>query len=95
MAFVRYQLATGSNLRTLTVVDTFSRFSLAVVPWFGFRAPEVIEMLERVCNKVGYRTSIRVDQVSEFVSRDFDRGPMPSTSIVGLRPFGFKDRSVR
>ena len=37
MDFVHDQLATGSKLRILTVVDTFSRFSPAVVPRFGFR----------------------------------------------------------
>jgi transposase InsO family protein len=69
---VHDQLATGSKLRILTVVDTFSRFSPAVVPWFGFRAPDVIEVLERVCSEVGYPASIRIDQGSEFFSRDLD-----------------------
>jgi putative transposase len=72
MDFVHDQLATGSKLRILTVVDTFSRFSPAVVPRFGFRAPDVIEVLERVCSEVGYPGSIRVDQGSEFISRDLD-----------------------
>ena len=72
MDFVHDQLATGSKLRILTVVDTFSRFSPAVVPRFSFRAPDVIDVLERVCGKLGYPASIRVDQGSEFVSRDLD-----------------------
>ncbi len=66
------QLATGSKLRILTVVDTFRRFSLAVVPRFGFRVPDMIEVLERVCGEVGYPAPIRVDQGSEFISRDLD-----------------------
>jgi len=37
------------------VVDTYSRFSPAVVPRFRFRAPDVIEVLERVCTESGYR----------------------------------------
>ena len=48
MDFVHELLATGSKLRILTVIDTFSRFSPAVVPRFSFRA-EVIEVLDRVC----------------------------------------------
>lgn len=72
MDFVHDQLATGPNLRILTVVDTFSRFSPAVVPWFSFRAPDVVKVLERVCGEVGYPASIRVDQGSEFISRDLD-----------------------
>ena len=72
MDFVHDQLATGSKLRILTVIDTYSRFSPAVVPGFSFRAPDVIEVLDRVCGEVGYPASIRVDQGSEFVSRDLD-----------------------
>jgi len=70
--FVHDQLASGSKLRILTVVDTFSRFSPAVVPRFAFRAPDVIEVLERVCSEVGYPGSIRVDQGCEFISHDLD-----------------------
>ena len=72
MDFVHDQLATGSKLRILTVIDTYSRFSPAVVPRFSFRAPDVIEVLDRVCSEVGYPASIRVDQGSEFISRDLD-----------------------
>lgn len=36
MDFVHDQLATGSKLRILTLIDTFSRFSPAVVPRFSF-----------------------------------------------------------
>ena len=72
MDFVHDQLATGPKLRILTVVDTFSRFSPAVVPRFSFRAPDVVEVLERVCNEVGYPASIRIDQDSEFISRELD-----------------------
>ena len=53
MDFVHDQLATGSKLRILTVLDTFSRFSPAVVPRFSFRAPDVVEVLEQVCSEVG------------------------------------------
>ncbi|WP_408641938.1 integrase catalytic domain-containing protein [Sphingomonas radiodurans] len=72
MDFVHDQLAVGSKLRILTVIDTCSRFSPAVVPRFNFLAPDVIEVLERVRGEVGYAASIRLDQASEFVSRDLD-----------------------
>jgi putative transposase len=32
----------------------------------------VVQTLERVCAKTGYPTPIRVDQGSEFISRDLD-----------------------
>ncbi len=72
MDFVHDQLATGPKLRILTIVDTFSRYAPAVVPRFRFRAPDVVEVLERVCAEIGYPGSIRVDQGSEFISRELD-----------------------
>ena len=72
MDFVHDQLATGRKLRVLTIVDTFSRYAPAVEPRFGYRAPDVIEVLERVGREIGFPKSIRVDQGSEFVSRDLD-----------------------
>ena len=72
MDFVHDQLATGRKLRILTIVDTFSRFSPAVDPRFSYRGEDVVLALEKVCRQVGYPQSIRVDQGSEFISRDLD-----------------------
>jgi putative transposase len=72
MDFVHDQLATGRKLRVLTVVDIFSRFSPALAPRFTFRGTDVVEILERVCNEVGFPATIRVDQGTEFVSRELD-----------------------
>ena len=72
MDFVHDQLATGRKLRVLTIVDIFSRFSPALEPRFTFRGTDVVEILERVCNEVGFPATIRVDQGTEFVSRDLD-----------------------
>ena len=56
----------------LTIVDTFSRFSPALIPRISFRGTDVVEVLERVGREVGLPTTIRVDQGTEFVSRDLD-----------------------
>jgi putative transposase len=72
MDFVHDQLATGTKLRVLTIIDTFSRFSPAIEPRFNFRGADVVEVLERVGREVGLPAVIRVDQGSEFVSRDLD-----------------------
>jgi putative transposase len=56
----------------LTVVDTFSRFSPIIDPRFSYRAENVVQALERICTNIGYPKTIRVDQGSEFVSRDMD-----------------------
>jgi putative transposase len=56
----------------MTIVDTFSRYSPAVEPRFNFRGTDVVEVLERVGRTIGFPAAIRVDQGSEFVSRDLD-----------------------
>jgi putative transposase len=72
MDFVHDQLATGKKIRVLTVVDIFSRFAPIVDPRFSYRAQDVVAVLEQTCSTSGYPTTIRVDQGSEFVSRDLD-----------------------
>jgi putative transposase len=72
MDFVHDQLATGKKLRILTIIDTWSRFSPATDPRFSYRGEDVVATLERICREHGYPQSIRVDQGSEFISRDLD-----------------------
>jgi len=72
MDFVHDQLATGQKIRVLTAVDIFSRFSPVIDPRFSYRAEDVVATLERICVATGYPKTIRVDQGSEFVSRDLD-----------------------
>jgi putative transposase len=72
MDFVHDQLATGTKIRILTIVDTFSRFSPVIDPRLSYRGEDVVQTLERVCKMLGYPKTIRVDQGSEFVSRDLD-----------------------
>ena len=56
----------------LTVVDTFSRYVPVLDPRFSYRAEDVVRTLEQVCPRIGYPKTIRVDQGTEFVSRDLD-----------------------
>jgi Transposase and inactivated derivatives len=72
MDFVHDQLATGRKIRVLTIVDTFSRYAPALDARFSYRGEDVVATLEQVCRQVGYPKTIRVDQGSEFVSRDLD-----------------------
>jgi putative transposase len=72
MDFVHDQLAMGTKIRILTIVDTFSRFSPAVEARFRFRGCDVVETLERIGREHGLPKAIRVDQGSEFVKRDLD-----------------------
>lgn len=72
MDFVHDQLATGRKIRILTIVDTYTRFSPALEPRFSFKAEDVVAVLERVGREHGFPKAIRVDQGTEFVSRDLD-----------------------
>ena len=72
MDFVHDQLATGRKIRVLTVVDTFSRYVPVLDVRFSYRAENLVQTLEEVCKQAGYPKTIRVDQGSEFISRDLD-----------------------
>jgi len=72
MDFVHDQLATGSKIRILTIVDTCSRYVPALDARFSDRAEDVVRTLEQVCPEIGHPRIIRVDNGSEFISRDLD-----------------------
>ena len=72
MDFVHDQLALSKKLRILTIVDTHSRYCPATDVRFQYRGEDVAQTLERICTKVGYPKTIRVDNGSEFISRDLD-----------------------
>jgi len=93
MDFVHAQLATGRKIRILTVVDTFSRFSPAVDARSSYRGEDVVQTLERICRQVGYPAVIRVDNGSEFISRDlnlwaYHKGVVLDFSRHGRHPSG-------
>ncbi len=72
MDFVHDQLATRKKLRILAVVDTHSRYCPATDAQFTYRGEDVVQTLERICKRTGYPKTIRVDNGSEFISRDLD-----------------------
>lgn len=72
MDFLHDQLATGHKIRVLAVVDTYSRFSPVLDARLTYRGEDVVRTLGEACRRVGYPKSIRVDQGSEFISRDLD-----------------------
>ena len=72
MDFVHDQLATGTKLRILTVIDTFSRFVPIVDPRLSYKGEDVVNSLELACRKHGYPKSIRVDNGPEFISKNLD-----------------------
>ncbi len=62
----------GMNGRFWAYVVSSARFSPAIDSRFGHRSEDVVRTLERVCKETGYPKAIRVDQRSEFISRDLD-----------------------
>lgn len=72
MAFVHDQLAMGKKLRVLTIVDTHSRYSPATAARFTYRGEDLVPTLEPRCGRIGHPQTIRVDNGSEFISRDLD-----------------------
>ena len=53
-------------------MDTVSRYVPVLDPRFSYRGEDVVRTLEQVCPRIGTPKTIRVDQGSEFVSRDLD-----------------------
>jgi putative transposase len=72
MDFMADQLFQGQRFRILTLVDNFSRESLAVRAAQRFRGDDVVKVLETVTAERGLPTTIRVDNGPEFVSKSLD-----------------------
>ena len=67
--FVSDTLATGQTFRVLTVIDEYTRESLAIEGDTSLPALRVIRVLERLSEGRGRPEEIRVDHGPEFVSR--------------------------
>jgi putative transposase len=72
MDFVADQLANGSKFRTLTIVDVFSKESLAIEVGQKLRGEDVVAMLNRLVAQRGAPKYIFVDNGSEFSGRLMD-----------------------
>jgi putative transposase len=72
MDFVSDTLSNGRRFRCLTIIDEFSRESLAIHTAHSIPAVRVIEVLERLRQERGLPQVIMTDNGSEFTSRAFD-----------------------
>ena len=73
MDFVNDELTSGEKIRMLTIVDHFSRESVAVDVGKSLRAAQVIDCLSRLKNTRGLPKIIIVDNGSEFSGKEMDR----------------------
>ena len=72
MDFVHDQVYDGRKIRILNIIDAYTRFVPAIGVRDSYTGADVVETLERVCSRLGYPKSIRVNQGPEFVSKDLD-----------------------
>ena len=72
MDFMADQLFDGRRFRLLTLVDNFSRESLAIRVGQSLRGVDVARMLDEVVSKRGAPEEIRLDNGPEFISKELD-----------------------
>ena len=71
MDFVHDQLATGQRIRTLTIIDSFTRECLGLEVDTSLPSVRVIRALEQIAERRGLPLSIRSDNGPEFTSRRY------------------------
>lgn len=70
--FMQDTLSSGRRFRCLTILDEYSRESLAIHVAHSIPAPAVVDVLERLHYERGLPKTIVTDNGSEFTSRAFD-----------------------
>ena len=73
MDFVSDELFDGRRIRLLTIVDNFTRESLAIEVAAGIGGQRVVEVLSRLNQERGRPRTIRVDNGPEFTSKRLDQ----------------------
>jgi putative transposase len=72
MDFVADQLVDGRRFRVLTIVDNFTRESLALYAGQSIKSDDVVNVLDELISHRGKPKRIQVDNGSEFTSRSMD-----------------------
>ncbi len=72
MGFAADQLFNGQKIRALTVVDNFSRESVAITVDYALKATDVVATLNHLKSLRGTPKRIQIDNGSEFISHALD-----------------------
>ena len=72
MDFVADQLVDGRRFRVLTIVDNFTRESLALYADQSIKGDDVVAVLDEIVAHRGKPVRIQVDNGTEFTSRSMD-----------------------
>ena len=104
MDFVADQLADGRKIRTLTIVDLFTRECLGIEVGFSLRADHVVAAMNRLKYDRGLPERITTDNGSEFAGSQMDLWALEHHwcklletrryGAVGLHPATSKSASV-
>ena len=73
MDFVADNLFDGRKLRMLTVVDCYSRESLAIHVGPSLKGEDVVQVLNQITQERGRPQTIKADNGSEFISKVMDK----------------------
>jgi putative transposase len=73
MDFVSDALFDGKRLRSLTVMDNYTRECVAIQVDAGIRGEQMVEVMERVCLQRGAPSTIHVDNGPKFISKVLDK----------------------
>lgn len=73
MDFVADALFDGRRLRALTIVDNYTRESLAIEVGQSLKGEDVVNTLNRIATGRGLPSTIKVDNGSEFISKIMDK----------------------
>jgi putative transposase len=72
MDFVADQLADGRKIRTLTIIDLFTRECLGIEVGFSLRVDDVVAAMKRLKYSRGLPQRISCDNGSEFAGKQMD-----------------------
>ena len=73
MDFVADNLFDGRKLRMLTVVDCYSRESLAIYVGRSLKGEDVVRLFNSIVSERGQPQTIKADNGSEFISKAMDK----------------------